>query len=218
MNAKQRYQQAMERLYIACIVIVGRRARRDHADHPDRRVHALRDEQAAAWPEPASIVLMVMFSFIGGAAVYRANVHIAVEALLNAVKPGVRRVMRCGRLLCMVAMALFMLYDGVKLWIATQYQTMAEFPGRLAGPRLPADPDRRPASRCCSSSRSCGSASRPQPRSCTATRPRSWSRRWTSSCCSVPSPAVRARRAGRLRARPRARSSVRCGSTFRSRR
>ena len=34
--------------------------------------------------------MMVAFSFIGGAAVYRANVHIAVEALLNAVKPRVR--------------------------------------------------------------------------------------------------------------------------------
>jgi len=72
--------------------------------------------------------MMVMFSFLGGAAVYRANVHIAVEALLNAVPPGVRRVMRGGVVLCMVATALFMLVDGAKLCIATQYQTMAEFP------------------------------------------------------------------------------------------
>jgi hypothetical protein len=28
-----------------------------------------------SWPEPASVVMMVMFSFLGGAAVYRANVH-----------------------------------------------------------------------------------------------------------------------------------------------
>ena len=33
------------------------------------------------------MIMMVMFSFLGGAAVYRANVHIAVEALLNAVSP-----------------------------------------------------------------------------------------------------------------------------------
>ena len=46
-----------------------------------------------SWPEPASVMMMVMFSFLGGAAVYRANVHIAVEALLNAVSPAKRRAM-----------------------------------------------------------------------------------------------------------------------------
>ena len=34
--------QAMEWLYIACIVRLGAGAGRDHADHPVRRVHALR--------------------------------------------------------------------------------------------------------------------------------------------------------------------------------
>ena len=38
-----------------------------------------------SWPEPASVIMMVMFSFLGGAAVYRANVHIAVQALIDAV-------------------------------------------------------------------------------------------------------------------------------------
>jgi TRAP-type C4-dicarboxylate transport system permease small subunit len=81
-----------------------------------------------SWPEPASVVMMVMFSFLGGAAVYRANVHIAVEALLNAVRPSVQRVMRRGVVLCMAGTAGFMLVYGVKLCIITQYQTMAEFP------------------------------------------------------------------------------------------
>ena len=31
------------------------------------------------WPEPASVIMMVFFSFVGGAAVYRANAQIAVE-------------------------------------------------------------------------------------------------------------------------------------------
>ena len=42
---------------------------------------------AASWPEPAAVLLMIVFSFLGGAAVYRANVHIAVQALLDAVDP-----------------------------------------------------------------------------------------------------------------------------------
>jgi TRAP-type C4-dicarboxylate transport system permease small subunit len=82
-----------------------------------------------SWPEPAAVVMMVMFSFLGGAAVYRANVHIAVEALLNAVSPAVRRVMLWGVNVCMAATALFMLGYGVQLCLVTRYSTMAEFPG-----------------------------------------------------------------------------------------
>src|SRR3989442_581382 len=37
---------------------------------------------AASWPEPLAVLLMVLFSFVGGAAVYRANLHMAVVALL----------------------------------------------------------------------------------------------------------------------------------------
>jgi TRAP-type C4-dicarboxylate transport system permease small subunit len=72
---------------------------------------------------------MVLFSFLGGAAVYRANVHIAVEALLNAVSPKARRAMLWGVDACMGATALFMLGYGVQLCLVTRYSTMAEFPG-----------------------------------------------------------------------------------------
>ncbi len=47
----------------------------------------------ASWPEPAAVLLMIVFSFIGGAAVYRANVHIAVRAVLDAVDARTRRVL-----------------------------------------------------------------------------------------------------------------------------
>ena len=71
---------------------------------------------------------MVMFSFLGGSAVYRANVHVAVEALLNAVPARLRRAMRWGIDICMGATALFMLAYGVNLCLITRFQTMAEFP------------------------------------------------------------------------------------------
>ena len=118
----------MEWLYIGCIVLSGCALILITLIIPTGVFFRYVLNSPLSWPEPASIVMMVMFSFLGGAAVYRANVHIAVEALLNAVAPGVRRVMRAGVVLCMVAMALFMLFDGVKLCLATQYQTMAEFP------------------------------------------------------------------------------------------
>jgi TRAP-type C4-dicarboxylate transport system permease small subunit len=86
-----------------------------------------------SWPEPAAVVMMVMFSFLGGAAVYRANAHVAVEALLDAVRPAVRRVMGWGVHLCMALTAAFMLGYGAHLCRITWFQTMAEFPGLKQG-------------------------------------------------------------------------------------
>ena len=128
MTVKLRYQRAMELLYIVCIAISGIALLVITLIIPLGVFMRYALNNPLAWPEPAAVIMMVMFSFLGGAAVYRANVHIAVEALLNAVAPAVRRVMRAGVVLCMMAMALFMLFDGVKLCLATQYQTMAEFP------------------------------------------------------------------------------------------
>jgi TRAP-type C4-dicarboxylate transport system permease small subunit len=128
MAAKLRYRQAMEWLYIACIVVSGTALVAITLIIPLGVFMRYAMNSPLSWPEPASVVMMVMFSFLGGAAVYRANVHIAVEALLNAVSPAVRRVMRWGIVLCMAGTALFMLVYGVNLCLITQYQTMAEFP------------------------------------------------------------------------------------------
>jgi TRAP-type C4-dicarboxylate transport system permease small subunit len=82
----------------------------------------------ASWPEPAAVLLMIVFSFIGGAAVYRANVHIAVRALLDAVSPGVQTVLLHLVDVAMVLTAGFMLVWGIQLVRATWHQVIAEFP------------------------------------------------------------------------------------------
>ncbi|MGZ8254004.1 MAG: TRAP transporter small permease [Burkholderiaceae bacterium] len=128
MNAKQRYQQAMERLYIGCVVIAGTALVGITLIIPLGVFMRYALNSALSWPEPASVIMMVMFSFIGGAAVYRANVHIAVEALLNAVTPKVRGYMLNGVNVCMAVIAVFMLGYGVQLCLVTRFSTMAEFP------------------------------------------------------------------------------------------
>ena len=133
MSFKQRYAQAMEWLYLACIVISGTALVVITLMIPFGVFMRYVMNSPLSWPEPASIVLMVMFSFIGGAAIFRANVHIAVEALLNAVKPPVRRVMLYGVDLCVGLTALFMLGYGAQLCHVTWYSTMAEFPGLKQG-------------------------------------------------------------------------------------
>jgi TRAP-type C4-dicarboxylate transport system permease small subunit len=129
MNAKHRYQQAMEWLYLACIVVSGSALVLITLIIPLGVFMRYAMNNPLSWPEPAAVIMMVMFSFLGGAAVYRANVHIAVEALLNAVSPKVRRGMLWGVDACMGTTALFMLGYGVQLCLVTRYSTMAEFPG-----------------------------------------------------------------------------------------
>jgi TRAP-type C4-dicarboxylate transport system permease small subunit len=128
MSAKKRYQQAMEWLYLVCIVISGTSLVMITLIIPLGVFMRYAMNNPLSWPEPAAVIMMVMFSFLGGAAVYRANVHIAVEALLNAVSPPMRRAMLWGVDLCMGATALFMLGYGVQLCLDTRFSTMAEFP------------------------------------------------------------------------------------------
>lgn len=132
-KAKQTYAQAMEKLYIACIVLSGTALVAITLIIPLGVFMRYVMDDPLSWPEPAAVVMMVIFSFVGGAAVYRANVHIAVEALLNAVSPALKRGMLWGVDGCMGATALFMLGYGASLCRITQYQTMPEFPELSVG-------------------------------------------------------------------------------------
>jgi TRAP-type C4-dicarboxylate transport system permease small subunit len=125
---RKTYRLAMEWLYIACIVISGTELVVITLIIPLGVFMRYAMNNPLSWPEPAAVIMMVMFSFLGGAAVYRANIHIAVEALLNAVPPALRRFMLWGVNACMAATALFMLGYGVQLCLITRHSTMAEFP------------------------------------------------------------------------------------------
>jgi len=130
---KARYRQAMEVLYLVCIAISGLALVAITLIIPSGVFMRYVMNDPLAWPEPASVVMMVMFSFLGGAAVYRANVHVAVEALLNSVSENIRKAMLWGVDACMAVTALFMVGYGMHLCIITRFQTMAEFPSLSVG-------------------------------------------------------------------------------------
>jgi TRAP-type C4-dicarboxylate transport system permease small subunit len=130
---KSHYRTAMQALYLACIVISGLAMVTITLMIPLGVFMRYVVNSALSWPEPASVIMMVMFSFLGGAAVYRARVHVAVEALLNAVSEGKRRAMLWAVDACMIATALFMLVYGVQLCYALWNQSIAEFPGLSVG-------------------------------------------------------------------------------------
>jgi TRAP-type C4-dicarboxylate transport system permease small subunit len=130
---REQYRRAMQALYIACIVLSGVALVAITLMIPVGVFFRYVLDSALSWPEPASTIMMVAFSFLGGAAVYRAKVHVAVQALVNAVSPPMRKAMLLGVDACMAMAALFLLVYGVRLCETTWQNSIAEFPGLSVG-------------------------------------------------------------------------------------
>ena len=127
------YRKAMQQLYLGCIVLSGVAMVVITLFIPAGVFMRYVMNDPLQWPEPASVIMMGFFSFIGGAAVYRANQQIAVEALMKAVNPPSRAVMQWGVHACMLLIAGFMLGYGVHLCVVTWGNTIAEFPWLSTG-------------------------------------------------------------------------------------
>jgi TRAP-type C4-dicarboxylate transport system permease small subunit len=80
------------------------------------------------WPEPLAILCMIIFSFIGAAATYRAGGHIAVTMFTDRFPASARPALTFVVNLLMVALALFVAWYGFSLCHATWGQYIAEFP------------------------------------------------------------------------------------------
>jgi TRAP-type C4-dicarboxylate transport system permease small subunit len=130
---KRRYRQAMEWLYIACIGVAGVVMLVMTIIIPYGVFMRYVANSPSSWPEPAGILLMVVFSFIGGAAAYRARAHIAVSTFLNMLGDKNRARTELVAELGMGLIAIFMIKWGVQLVQATWYNTIAEFPNLSAG-------------------------------------------------------------------------------------
>jgi TRAP-type C4-dicarboxylate transport system permease small subunit len=130
---KQSYRLLMQRLYIGCIALSGVAMVAITVMIPTGVFMRYVMNDPLQWPEPASVIMMVFFSFVGGAAVYRANAQIAVEALIRAVGPRSRSAMQWGVHACMGAIAAFMLVYGVHLCWLTRGNSIAEFPWLSVG-------------------------------------------------------------------------------------
>lgn len=81
--------------------------------------------QGLGWPEPISVLLMVLFTFISAAAGYRAGAHMAVTSLTDRLPQGLQPLITLFVRLIMGAIALFMLIWGCKLCIATWNQYLS---------------------------------------------------------------------------------------------
>jgi TRAP-type C4-dicarboxylate transport system permease small subunit len=127
------YRWLVQRLYLGCVVLSGLAMVAITLMIPAGVFMRYVMNDPLQWPEPASVIMMVFFSFVGGAAVYRANQQIAVEALMRAAGPRSRAVMQWSVHACMLLVAGFMLGYGVHLCQVTWGNTIAEFPWLSTG-------------------------------------------------------------------------------------
>lgn len=82
----------------------------------------------AQWPEPIAILMMVVFTFFGAAAAYRAGAHIAVQMLTDRLPRAPQRACAWFVHLAMLAVCLFVVVWGLKLVLGTMGQTISELP------------------------------------------------------------------------------------------
>ena len=130
---REAYRRLMQRLYVGCIALSGIAMVAITLMIPSGVFMRYVMNDPLQWPEPASVIMMVFFSFVGGAAVYRANQQIAVEALMRAVGARSRAAMQWGVHACMFVIAAFMLGYGAHLCWLIQGNTVAEFPWLSVG-------------------------------------------------------------------------------------
>lgn len=82
----------------------------------------------SSWPEPTAILLMVVFSFFGAAASYRAGAHMAVSMAVDRMPLQVRKIAAVAVHILMAIVALFMIVKGFKLCATTWNQYLGELP------------------------------------------------------------------------------------------
>lgn len=122
------YRRAMDALYVVCVGISGISLIVITLIIPWGVFTRYVLNRGSAWPEPMAILLMVLFTFLGAAACYRAGSHIAVQMLANASPVPIRKLLAFVVDVALGALSLFMVIYGIGLVEATWHQVIAEFP------------------------------------------------------------------------------------------
>lgn len=122
------FLRAMDRLYLTCIWVAGTAIFFMSLIIPWGVFTRYMLGTGSQWPEPIAILLMMVFTFVGAAAAYRANGHIAVTMLTDALP----RPLQAGAAVLVDALMVvacgFVAWYGTRLCIETWGQSVAELP------------------------------------------------------------------------------------------
>ncbi len=127
---KEAYCNAMDKVYWLCIWIAGLSMTIMTVVIPIQVVARKWLNSGLSWPEPAALVCMIVFTFIGSAAAYRAGSHIAVTMLTDRLSEGSQAIAARIVDILMAAIALFVIYyggDRVMFFMETK-QSLPDFP------------------------------------------------------------------------------------------
>ncbi len=127
------YVRLMDALYLFCVAVAGICITVMTIVVPVGVFYRYVLNNALAWPEPMATIMMIFFTFLGGAACYRAGVHISVTAFVWALGAPAKRVSEAVVEIAVAALALFMLIWGAELVNTTMHQVIAEFPFLAVG-------------------------------------------------------------------------------------
>ncbi|MBI3709470.1 MAG: TRAP transporter small permease [Proteobacteria bacterium] len=122
------YRRAMDVLYLLCVGIAGLCLVVMTMVIPVGVYWRYVLNAALPWPEPMSVLLVIVFTFLAAAACYLARVHISVVLVTDALPPNTSRRVTLAADIFMTLLSLFMLIWGVRLVETTWYQVIAEFP------------------------------------------------------------------------------------------
>ena len=127
---KELYCNAMDKLYWLCIWIAGLSIVVMTTVIPVQVVARKGFSSGLSWPEPAALVCMIVFTFIGSAAAYRAGSHIAVTMLTDRLPDKAKIVAARIVDILMALIALFIIFygsDRVLFFMETK-QSLPDFP------------------------------------------------------------------------------------------
>jgi TRAP-type C4-dicarboxylate transport system permease small subunit len=126
-------RRLMDVLYGTCVVVAGTALVLISAVIPWAVYTRYVLNRAASWPEPMAVLLMIVLTFFGAAACYRAGTHMSVSVAVRALSPRLRRVIEPFAEGLVALVGLFMVIWGARLVSATWHQSIAEFPALSVG-------------------------------------------------------------------------------------
>ena len=123
---KQLFVSALDALYLACIWVAGFAILCMSLIIPWGVFSRYVLGTGSQWPEPIAILFMMMFTFIGGAAAFRANVHIAVTMLTDVLPQYLRTLSAWIVDALMLVVTGFVTWYGTRLSLETMGQSISE--------------------------------------------------------------------------------------------
>jgi TRAP-type C4-dicarboxylate transport system permease small subunit len=126
-------RRLMDALYMLCVWVAGTALVLISAVMPWAVYSRYVLNSAASWPEPMAVLLMIVLTFFGAAACYRAGLHMRMSFFASLLPLPLQRVTALIVELLMALIALFMVNWGAKLVAATWQNSIADFPALSVG-------------------------------------------------------------------------------------